>query len=132
MFDLNSYGKLSSFEVYPTSTLGDNYKTVKVLAVVDYDTARIYTDVANLAVIVYPSLPALTPKDYKQYKYVKLQHLDGGISCVALEWINQDTVVFHTDVVATVRVKLKNIETVEILRRLLIANNLEAIDITVE
>lgn len=132
MFNLDSYGKLASFDVYPTSILGDVYKTVKVLAVIDYDTARMYVDVNNLAVSVYPTLPAATPKDYKKYKYVKVQHLDGTIGCVALEWINQDTVVFHSDVVVNVKVKLKNIGTVDVIRKLLIANNLEPIEITVE
>lgn len=132
MFDLNSYGKLASFEVYPSNILGDSYRTVKVLSVIDYDTARMYTDVNNLAISVYPSLPSATPKDFTKYKYVKLELLDGSISCVAIDWINLDTVVFHTDVMVNVKIKLKTIGTVETLRKLLIANNLEPIEITVE
>ena len=52
MFDLNSYGKIVSFEVFPSSILGSNFKAVKVLSIVDYDTARLFMDVNNLAISV--------------------------------------------------------------------------------
>lgn len=132
MFDLNSYGKIASFDVYPSSILGDIYKTVKILSIVDYDTAKLFTDVNNLAVSVYPSLPKATPKDHKRYKYVKVQHLDNSVTCVALEWINNDTIQFHSDVIVSISVKLKNIGTVETIRKLLIANNFDPIAITVQ
>lgn len=132
MFGLDSYGKIASFEVYPISILGDSYKTVKVLAIVDYDTARMFTDVNNLSVSVYPSLPAGTPKDIKKYMYLKLEHLNGKISCVAIPWVNLDTVVFHTDVIINVSIKLKHISDVETVRKLLLANNIQPLEISVQ
>lgn len=132
MFDLNSYGKVLSFEVYPSAILGDNFRTVKLLSIVDFSTARMYSDVANLSVSVYPSLPVGTPKDYKQYNYLKIEFSNGDVSCVALPWINLDTVVFHTDVVATVKIKLDSIDSIDKIRRLLVANNLNLLEITVD
>ena len=132
MFGLDSYGKIVSFEVYPVSILGDNYKTVKILSIVDYDTARMYTDVNNLSVSVYPSLPQGTPKDLKKYMYLKLEHLNGSITCVAIPWVNQDTVKFHTDVLINVTIKLNHVSDVETVRRLLLANNIEPLEITVQ
>lgn len=132
MLDLNSYGKVVSFEVYPVSILGDNFKTVKILSIVDYDTARLLFDPSTTAISVYPSLPTGTPKDYKKYKYLKLQHPNGAIECVALEWINLDTVIYHTDVMVTVKLKLDNIETIDKLRRLLLANNLIPLEINTD
>ena len=132
MFDLNSYGKIVSFDVYPENILGDNYKTVKLLSIVDYATARLYSDVANIAISVYPSLPVGTPKDYKRYNYAKIEHSNGEVSCIALPWINSDTLVYHNDVIVTLKVKLDNINTVDTLRRLLVANNIKPLEITVE
>lgn len=132
MLDLNSYGKIVSFEVYPVATLGDGFKTVKILSIVDYDTARLIFDPANTAISVYPSLPLGTPKDYRKYKYMKVQHPNMSISCIALEWINLSTVTFHTDVIVTVKLKLDNIETVDTLRRLLLANNLIPLEINTD
>lgn len=132
MFDLNSYGKIVSFEVYPSAILGDNYRTVKLLSIVDFSTARMYSDVANLAISVYPTLPVGTPKDYKRYNYLKVEFSNGEIGCVAIHWINLDTVQFHTDIVATVKIKLDNVDSVDKLRRLLVANNLNLLEITVD
>lgn len=132
MFDLNSYGKIVSFEVYPSAILGDNYRTVKLLSIVDFSTARMYSDVANLAISVYPTLPVGTPKDYKRYNYLKVEFSNGEIDCVAIHWINLDTVQFHTDIVATVKIKLDNIDSVDKVRRLLVANNLNLLEITVD
>lgn len=132
MLDLNSYGKIVSFDVYAISILGNNYRTVKILSIIDYDTARLISDPANTAVSVYPSLPKGTPKDYKKYKYVKIEHANKMISCIALEWINLQTIIFHTDIVATVKIKLANVETIDTLRRLLIANNLPPLEINID
>lgn len=132
MFDLDSYGKIVSFEIYPVGILGDNYRTVKIMSVIDYDTARLFSDISNTAVSVYPLLPAATPKDYKKYKYLKLEHTDGSTSCIAIDWINLDTVEYHSDVVVNIRLKLTNVGTVEHLRKLLLANNFTPLEITVE
>lgn len=132
MFDLESYGKVVSFETYPSSILGDNFKSVKLLSIVDYDTARLYRDIANLAISVYPTLPVGTPKDYKRYNYAKVEHSNGDISCIALNWINSQTITYHTDVVATVKVKITDMGTVETVRRLLAANNITLLEITVD
>lgn len=132
MLDLNSYGKIVSFDVYPVAILGNNYNTVKILSIVDYDTARLLTDPSNTAISVYPSLPSGTPKDYKRYKYLKLEHVNKQISCIAIEWINLSTIVFHTDIIVTVKLKLDNIDTVDKLRRLLIANNLSPLEINID
>lgn len=132
MIDLDSYGKIVSFDVYPVAILGDNFKSVKILSIIDFDTARLISDPANMAVSVYPQLPTATPKDYKKYKYVKIQRLNGETTCIALEWINLETVVFHTNITVTAKIKLNNIETIDQLRRLLIANNMPALEIYVD
>lgn len=132
MFDLNSYGKIVSFEVFPSGILGSNFKAVKVLSIVDYDTARLYMDVNNLAISVYPLLPVGTPKDYKKYHYLKIQHANDNVECIALPWINNDTIIEHSDVVVIIKVKLDNVNTTDVVRRLLIANNITPLEITVE
>lgn len=132
MFDLTSYGKTVSFEVYPTSILGTDFKAVKVLSIVDYETARLYSDINNLAVSVYPLLPIGTPKDFKQYNYLKIKYSNGDIRCISLNWINSDSIVVHSNVVANIRINLDNIDTLDIVRRLLIANNITPLEITIE
>lgn len=132
MFDLNSYGKTASFEVYPVSVLGDGFKGVKVLSVIDYDTARMYADINSLAVIIYPTLPVATPKDFKKYKYLKVAHHDESVSCIALEWINLATVKFHNEVIVNIRVKLDDSTMTDTIRKLLLANNIVPMEMIIE
>lgn len=131
MIDLTSYGKIMSFEVHPVSILGDIYKKVKVLSIVDYDTAKLFSDVNAIAVSVYPMLPTGTAKDFTKYRYVKIQHQDGTISVVAMEWINMRTVEEHLSVEINVRVQATGIDTQERLRACLEANNFVIKEITV-
>lgn len=123
MIDLNDYGKLISFSVYPVSILGDRYRKVKLLSIIDYDTAKLFADVTATAVSVYPFLPQGAPKDYTKYKYGKFQHQDGSYSIVALEWINMRTVEEHVSVELRVTVEATGIDTMERLNACLLANN---------
>lgn len=129
MLDLDLYGKVISFDVYPVATLGDVYKKVKVLAIVDYDTARLFSDVETTANNVYSTLPVGTPKDAKNYRYLKLRSQNGAISCVALEWINQSTIVVHDEVYVNAKIRLRSIEDTESIRKVLIANGLDLVSI---
>lgn len=132
MIELDDYGKVVSFEVYPASILGDRYTKVKILSILDYDTARLFADVNSLAVSVYPFLPAGTPKDYTKYKYVKLQHADGSNSVLAMEWINMRTLQEHTSVNLVVNIEASGMDTLERLRSCLTANNFIVKSIEVE
>lgn len=131
-FTLDSYGKVVSFEVYPIGHLGDIYKKVEVLSILDYETAKQYRDIAATAVAVYPTLPQGTPKDYTKYKYLKLKHTDGAISVLALEWVNSSTITEHQSVEIRISVIASGIDTVERIRNVLQANNFEVKEISVK
>lgn len=131
-FTLDSYGKVVSFEVYPVGHLGDIYKKVEVLAILDYETAKQYRDIAATAVAVYPTLPQGTPKDYTKYKYLKLKHTDGAISVLALEWVNSSTITEHQSVEIRISVIASGIDSVERIRNVLQANNFEVKEISVK
>lgn len=131
-FTLDSYGKVVSFEVYPVGHLGDIYKKVEVLSILDYETAKQYRDIAATAVAVYPTLPQGTPKDYTKYKYLKLKHTDGAISVLALEWVNSSTITEHQSVEIRISVIASGIDSVERIRNVLQANNFEVKEISVK
>lgn len=130
-FTLDSYGKVVSFDVHPVGHLGDIYKNVEILAILDYETAKQYRDIAATAVAVYPTLPQGTPKDYTKYKYLKLKHPDGSISAIAIEWVNTSTVVEHKSVEIQISVIASGIDSVERIRNVLQANNFEIKEISI-
>lgn len=128
---LDDYGKVISFETYAPGHLGDIYKQVQLLAILDYETAKQFRDISSTAVVVYPSLPEATPKDYTKYRYLKLKHKDNSVSVVAMEWVNLLTVATHEEVEITIRVVGSSIDIVERCRNVLQSNNIEVKEILV-
>lgn len=127
---LENIGKTISFEVYPSSKLGDKYRNVVLEGFLDYETAKLFDDINKLAVNVYPLLPEGTPKDYKQYKYVKVRHSNNAVSVLALEWINLDTVVASKETIVTVQVSVDTLDAVDRLRKTLQGSGFTNITIT--
>lgn len=129
---LDLMGKVISFEVYPVAKLGDKFKAVRVEGFLDYTTAKLYEDIDALAVAVYPSLPEGTPRDYKHYQYVKVRHSNDAVSIIAVPWINSDTLKINKETVVHVRLVLDHANSVEVLRKNLVANGFSNFEITFE
>lgn len=125
LFMINSdmIGKVISFTTHSSPILGDNFKRCKVLGLLDADSAKYSTDVERLAISVYPSLPSSTPKDYRKYIYVKVQLTNGEVTCIANQWINQDSVVVHDDVSVQLTISKINAEDIDRIINILHAHN---------
>lgn len=90
-------GSVVSFEVYPTSVLGNDFKNVTVKAILDSETARTAVpggfDAAALHANVYSSLPEGTPNNYTRYNYVKIAYPSGATAILGIPWIKAASVV---------------------------------------
>ncbi|MBE0438159.1 MAG: hypothetical protein IBX57_00130 [Gammaproteobacteria bacterium] len=89
--DYLEYGNIISFDTYPASIIGARFEDVKVMALLDKETAKQYIDPDTLHVNVYPLLPAGSPDDPDAYQYVKLKHPNGNITVIGTPWIIPDT-----------------------------------------
>lgn len=87
-----SLHKTYSFNVYPVSLLGDDFKNVTVLSVLGYQTARMFADVDAIHANVYPYLPAGSPSDPSTIDYVQLKTASGEQVILGIPWINEDTI----------------------------------------
>jgi hypothetical protein len=82
-----------SFEVYPVSVLGTAFKNVKILAIIDQETAEASgLDTKAMHALVYPSLPSSTPNDPNKYNYIKIKTPSGQTQLIGLAWIVANTV----------------------------------------
>lgn len=91
-------GSHYSFEVYPTAILGNQFKNVKALAVVDAQTARMFgVDIESLHANVYPTLPQGAPDDPYYYSYLYVEQLNGTRTVVGFPWIRQSSLVVSTN-----------------------------------
>lgn len=96
LFDKFSINDTVNFTVYPTALLGSGYSGVKVLAILDADSASVYVDPRALHAQVYPTLPAGVPNHYDDYSYLKLKMPNGSITAVGTAWIRESSMVVVT------------------------------------
>ena len=130
VIDSTSIQKTVSFNTHATAILGTNFKRVRVLGILDHESAMNYINVPIMAVNIYPSLPAGTTKNYQNYQYLKLRHQNGDTSCLAIEWIDKSTYVVHEGVDIEFRVEDANVADVDRIREILAFNGFEAVSFT--
>jgi len=86
------FGNTVSFDVYPSSILGSKFSNVKVIALMDKDTASTWIDPEAMHANVYPTLPATVVDDPSSYQFVMLKHSNGETSVIGLPWIIENSV----------------------------------------
>lgn len=123
MLDSDLIGKIVSFDTYAQYLLGTSYKRCKVLGILDVDSARHLADVEAISVAIYPALPTGTPKDYRNYQYLKVRLTNGTDTVVATKWIKENTLVVHNDVAIQVNIRGINPSDINKIRGILQAYN---------
>lgn len=93
--ELNSIGKSFNFEVYEPSILGGMRRNVKLLAILDFNTAMtIKGDLHATHKRIYNFIKANgVIDDPRSYLYCKFVDAQGAISVLGMPWINQNTMV---------------------------------------
>ena len=90
--NFNVNGKYT-FEVYPITILGNDYKNVIVLGVVNPSIAQKFLDIDAVHNQVYPYLPEGVRDDPRAYDYVLLRTISGETTVLGIPWINQESIV---------------------------------------
>ena len=69
------------------------FENVKLVALLDADSAKAHLDPVTLHATVYPILPdAICPDDPFAYSYLKVQLQNGSYTAVGLPWIDKNSV----------------------------------------
>ena len=97
--------KLYNFSTRAPSILGANFKSVKVLGIIDYNLASKYINPETQHVNIYPYLPTGTVDDPKKYTYVLIQTQSGDVTVLAMPWIDEASIalVESRNLIITVR-----------------------------
>lgn len=117
MTDLLQRGAVVSFDVYPTATLGNNFKNVRIDGILDADLTRYVNgyDAPAMHNIVFPTLPqGSCPDNFAAYSYLKVTHANGEVSVVGVPYINMSTLVSKSVDSAVIKVsgiKLSDVPT---------------------
>lgn len=97
--------KLYNFNTRAPAILGANFKSVKVLGIIDYNLASKYINPETQHVNIYPYLPVGTVDDPKKYTYVLIETQSGDVTVLAMPWIDQESIALVTsrDLIITVK-----------------------------
>lgn len=125
--------QIYSFDVWPVPILGNNFKNVTVLALLDAESANQQgLDTQALHVQVYPHLPSGTPNRPTDYNYLKIRLSSGETTILGLPWIKDNTVVLVESSTITVKIGDVSPSDVTAIREALIQNGFNSLEISVE
>lgn len=121
-----------SFEVYPAALLGNGFKNVTVLAVMDQETANQQIDTQALHVQVFPTLPGGTPNRPSDYTYVKLRLANGSTTIIGRPWIKENTIAQITS--SVIRAVISGVTAADMtkVRNALVQNGFNNLEITLQ
>lgn len=120
-----------NFDTYAPAVLGDAFKGVVIVAVMDRQTAEKELDVQTMHVQLYPFLPVGTPNSPDAYDYVKVRFPSGVESVLGLAWIKSDSVELVQGRTITVVLANRTAGDLPRLRDVLSANNFTPAQISI-
>lgn len=129
-YDRLQFGNVVTFEVYPASILGARFGNVKVLAMLDKDSANTWIDADAVHVNVFPTLPSGTPDNANEYQYLKFKHVNGNIGVIGLPWIREDSITVNETGTLTISIENVSPSDKEIIINALSANGYNAVSTT--
>jgi len=120
-----------NFDVYPSAFIGNGFKNVTVMAIMDRETANKEIDTAALHVQYFPTLPAGTPNDPDAYDYVKLKLPSGNTTVIGLAWIKAETVQLVDARTITAKIGGVTVNDLARVRLALIQNGFPNVDLSI-
>lgn len=101
------------FDVYPSAIIGNNFKGVTILAIMDNETASKEVDTQAMHVQIFPMVPGMV-NDPNGYDYVKIRTINGQTTILGVPWIKEDTVQLVES--RTVTAVIANVSAVDVPR----------------
>ena len=105
-------GVVYSFNSLAAAILGAEFVNVKLVAILDYDTAMQFSNVALMNKQILPLLPVGTPADPTAYTYLKFKTPVGTNIILAYNWIDTSTITITAG--TTITVVVNNASTADV------------------
>ena len=107
-------GKTYTFNTLAPAILGTSINNAKLLATMDYDTAKTYENIDLKFRRIYPALPAGTPDQPEACYYYRFLTESGEKIIIADQWIDETTIDIIDHI--TFQVTFTNASTSDISR----------------
>lgn len=94
-----------SFSTYTKASTGSSFTGAKLLAELNYDTAKLFGNIDVEFAANYPLLPEGLSKDPSRYSYYQFLTNTGSKILLCSAWINAISIVENTSSIITVQVQ---------------------------
>lgn len=125
-------GTTYTFSTLAPTVLGAQFKNATVSGIVGYEVAKTFNNIDVIHRAVYPLLPSGTVDDATKFTYLILKTESGGITAIAVEWIDESTIVSTKAVTITAVIKNASLSDVTAIRDSLKLMGFSNLTITVE
>ncbi len=123
---LDMIGQTVSFDVYPSTIIGTNYKNVIIRGIVDHAGVTTFSP-AVMHANVFPTMPnGTTVDDFRKYNYLRLELANKKVAFVGIPWIITNTVkvISNQNLVITIP-NFGSHENQEFIKRMLLNNSID-------
>ena len=107
-------GMVYSFNSLAPAILGANFQNVTLKAIMDYDTAMKFSNIALTNKTILPILPAGTPIDPAVYQFLRFQTTIGTIIILAYPWIDITSIVISVGI--KINVAINNVGLPDVIK----------------
>lgn len=130
---LDLVGKVVNFTTRAPSLLGATFNRVKILAILDRDSAMNYRDVTSTHINLYPVIhdadPTFPPNP-TDYMYLKIQYEDGRVDALGWLWLDKNSITVVTSASCTINVADITPDDIPRIRNALLSIGIGSFNIT--
>ncbi len=105
-------GQTYTFNTLAPAILGANFQNVKLVAILDYNTAMKFNNVAQQNQVILPLLPKGTPTDPSQYVYLLFSTQSNTTVLLAYNWIDPSSIAQSQSI--SLNITVNNVGTPDI------------------
>ena len=118
-FNTDLLGKTVNIRTLATGVLPTQLRSVKIMSILDPETAQSLDDVITRHAAITPYLTGWKPARYTDQNYIKIQHNNGRVEYFGTAWLDFSTAEIVTDEFVDIRLGSTSPEDMQRLRTVL-------------
>ena len=127
MFELFS---TYTFTTLAPAILGGTYKSLKVIAIMNFETAKTFRDVLSVNEQLTPVIPGMPVAEEQQYLLLDNGDEGGNKLVLSTSWVDDTTVIQDASISITITIDNASVSDRDVLRQLLRGLGYQGVNIT--
>ncbi len=118
------------FSLLASGILGLGHKNATVMAIMDFDSAKLIQDITTIHSSIYGSLATGTPRNAQDLTYIKIKTSEGEVKVIAMDWLSTEPILVTAKTIV-VKINQVAISNIPLIKDILLQNGFSDITINV-